>query len=100
MAQERSGVKTDTNSTLHSVNISSLTSKARCDAGLGRRSWRVSFNRRSAVFSALPLLVAHAEAPLDGVFEVVGEVVVSGGGGRFGEGASTVLFQGAYRGSD
>ena len=52
----------------------------------------MSFNWGGAVLGALSLLFPRTEAPLDGVFEVVSEVVVRGRRGRFGEGASTVLF--------
>lgn len=50
---------------------------------------------RRAVLGVLALLVPGAEAPLDGVFEVVSEVVVRGRGlGQgCGDGGSTVLFQ-------
>lgn len=45
----------------------------------------MSFNRVSAMVTALTLLVPRAEAPFDGMFEVVSEVVVRGGR-RFGQG--------------
>ena len=45
----------------------------------------MSFNRGGAVFGTLPLLFPRAEAPLDGVFEVVSEVVVRRRRRRFGE---------------
>ena len=81
-----------TSSTLDSVHVASLTAETRRDAGLRRRFRRVSFNWGGAVLGALALLFPRTEAPLDGVFEVVSEVVVRGRRGRFGEGASTVLF--------